>query len=109
MLASCRRCASVVELTPTGSGRLTAPMVTLQILGGRKEKIRPGDVLGALTGEAGFQGAQIGKIQVTEMSTYVAVERAIARPALRALNAGKLKGRSVKARFLDGENGDPDR
>ncbi|MCX7273595.1 MAG: ATP-dependent RNA helicase DbpA [Burkholderiales bacterium] len=99
----------LAELTPTGSGRLTAPMVTLQILGGRKEKIRPGDVLGALTGEAGFQGSQIGKIQVTEMSTYVAVERAIARPALRALNAGKLKGRSVKARFLDGENGDPDR
>ena len=48
-------------------------MATLQILGGRKEKIRPGDVLGALTGDAGFEGSQIGKINVTDMVTYVAV------------------------------------
>jgi hypothetical protein len=41
-------------------------MATLQILGGRKEKIRPGDVLGALTGEAGFTSAQVGKITVTD-------------------------------------------
>jgi ATP-independent RNA helicase DbpA len=75
-------------------------MVTLQILGGRKDKIRPGDVLGALTGEAGFTAEQIGKIQVTDQSTYVAVERAIGRDALRKLNAGKLKGKTVKARFV---------
>jgi len=80
---------------------LTAPMVTLQILGGRKEKIRPGDVLGALTGEAGIPGAQVGKIAVFDFSTYVAVERGIAHKALARLNAGKLKGKSVKARFLD--------
>ena len=90
----------LAELVPTGSGPLQPPMVTLQILGGRKEKIRPGDVLGALTGEAGFQAAQIGKINVTEFSTYVAVERAIAREALAKLNAGKVKGKRVKARFL---------
>jgi len=95
------------ELQPAAGGPLTAPMVTIQILGGRKEKIRPGDVLGALTGEGGFQGSQIGKIQVTDQSTFVAVDRAIARPALRALNAGKLKGKTVRARFLDGENGAP--
>ncbi len=90
----------LAELVPTGSGPLQPPMVTLQILGGRKEKIRPGDVLGALTGEAGLQAAQIGKINVTEFSTYVAVERAIAREALAKLNAGKVKGKRVKARFL---------
>jgi hypothetical protein len=50
-------------------------MVTLQILGGRKEKIRPGDVLGALTKDLGLPGAQVGKINVNEFSTYVAVER----------------------------------
>jgi len=55
-----------------------AAMVTLQILGGRKEKIRPGDVLGALTGEAGFTREQVGKITVTDQSTYVAVARNIA-------------------------------
>ena len=79
---------------------LLPPMVTVQILGGRKEKIRPGDVLGALTGEAGFDGAQIGKINVTDFHTYVAVERGIAREAVKRLNAGKVKGKKVKARLL---------
>ena len=79
---------------------LVAPMVTLQILGGRKEKIRPGDVLGALTKDLGFDVAKIGKINVNEFSTYVAVERGIADKALRGLNAGKVKGKSVKVRRL---------
>ncbi|MFZ2854241.1 MAG: ATP-dependent RNA helicase DbpA [Rhodocyclaceae bacterium] len=88
------------ELTPTGKEVLMPPMVTLQILGGRKEKIRPGDVLGALTKDAGFTKEQIGKINVTEFSTYVAVERKIAREALRKLNEGKVKGKKVKVYFL---------
>ncbi|WP_306715987.1 ATP-dependent RNA helicase DbpA [Burkholderia dolosa] len=92
---------SLAELTPTGDGTLLPPMETLQILGGRKDKIRPGDVLGALTGDAGFDGKQIGKINVTEFSTYVAVERGIARDALRKLNAGKIKGKRVKVRLMD--------
>lgn len=80
---------------------LLPPMVTLQILGGRKEKIRPGDVLGALTGEAGFARDQVGKITVTDQSTYVAVARNIARDAVRKLSAGKVKGRTVKVRALE--------
>ena len=89
------------ELKPTGSGPLRAPMVTLQILGGRKEKIRAGDLLGALTGEGGLASSQIGKINVNEFSTYVAVARDIADQALRALNDGKVKGKRVKARYLE--------
>ncbi|MGV8823363.1 helicase-related protein, partial [Methylibium petroleiphilum] len=88
------------ELTPSGGGPLVPPMVTLQILGGRKEKIRPGDVLGALTGDAGLAAAQIGKINVTEFSTYVAVERSIAKEALRKLDGGRVKGKKIKARSL---------
>jgi len=89
------------ELTaPTDAEPLRPPMVTLQILGGRKEKIRPGDVLGALVKDLGFAVAQIGKINVNEFSTYVAVERGIADKALRGLNSGKVKGKSVKARRL---------
>ena len=91
----------LAELKATGSGPLLAPMVTLQILGGRKEKIRPGDVMGALTGTAGFAAAQIGKINVNEFSTYVAVARDIADVALRALNAGTVKGKRVKARPIE--------
>lgn len=83
------------------SSPLVPPMVTLQILGGRKEKIRPGDVLGALTGEAGFTREQVGKITVTDQSTYVAVARNIAREAVRKLSAGKVKGKSVKVRSLE--------
>ena len=92
---------ALAELKDSGDGPLLPPMETIQILGGRKEKIRPGDVLGALTGEAGLPGSQIGKINVTDYSTYVAVERGIAREALRKLNAGKVKGKKVKARLMD--------
>jgi len=81
---------------------LVPPMATLQMLGGRKDKIRPGDVLGALTGEAGFTREQVGKITVTDQTTYVAVVRDIAREAVRKLSAGKVKGRTVKVHALAG-------
>ena len=89
------------ELTvPADAQPLRPAMTTLQILGGRKEKIRPGDVLGALTKDLGYRGDQIGKIDVNEFSTYVAVESDIAKEAMRGLNAGKVKGKSVKVRRL---------
>jgi len=91
---------TVDELTPSGNGPLLPPMVTLQMLGGRKEKIRPGDVLGALTADAGFSREQIGKIVVTEFTTFVAVQRDIARQAMDKLNTGKVKGKSVRVRLL---------
>ncbi len=92
---------SLAEFPPASDQPLLPPMVTLQILGGRRDKIRPGDVLGALTGEAGFNAVQIGKINVGEMNTYVAVARDIAVDAQRRLAAGKIKGRSVKVRILE--------
>jgi len=91
------------ELTPTAKEPLRPPMATLQIVGGRKEKIRAGDVLGALTGEAGFTREQVGKINVNEFSTYVAVDRRIAADALHKLAMGKVKGKSVRVRLMDDE------
>jgi ATP-dependent RNA helicase DbpA len=88
------------ELQPASGPPLMPPMATLQILAGRKEKIRPGDVLGALTGDAGFSKEQIGKINVTDTTTYVAVARDMAREAVRKLSAGRLKGRRVKVHLL---------
>jgi len=76
------------------------PMVTLCIAAGRKEKLRPGDILGALTGDAGIPGAQVGKIAIFDFQAFVAVERGVARKALARLNAGKIKGRSLKVRVL---------
>ena len=84
---------------------LVPPMVTLQMLGGRKEKIRPGDVLGALTGEAGgghkFTREEVGKITVTDQSTYIAIARSRATEAVRKLAAGGVKGKTVKVRALE--------
>jgi ATP-independent RNA helicase DbpA len=93
---------TLAELTPASAEPLRPPMVTLQFAGGRKEKIRAGDVLGALTGDAGFAREQVGKINVNDFSTYVAMDRAVAHEAARRLNAGRVKGKSVKVRVLDG-------
>jgi len=73
-------------------------MVTLQIDGGKKQKVRPGDILGALTGTNGIAGKQVGKIHIFDNCSYVAVSRDAARPALRKLTEGKLKGRSFRVR-----------
>ena len=96
---------SLNDLQISADAPLMPPMVTLLILGGRKEKIRPGDVLGALTGEAGFSKEQVGKINVTDTSTYVAVARGIAREALRKLSAGTIKGKKVKVHLLQDKAG----
>ena len=78
----------------------SAPMSSLQINGGRKQKIRPGDILGALTGDEGIDGQQVGKIDLFDNVSYVAVKRGVLADALRKLQHGKLKGRSFKVRVL---------
>jgi len=90
-----------VKLVEDLSGlNLKPAMVTLQIDAGRKDKLRPGDILGALTGEGGIPGKQVGKIDLFDRMAYVAVERPVARQALAVLNEGKIKGRRYKARRL---------
>jgi len=88
------------ELTPAASGRLLPAMATIHLQAGRKEKIRPGDVLGALTADLGYAREQVGKIDINEFATYVAVERGIAQEVVARLNEGRIKGRSIKARWL---------
>jgi ATP-independent RNA helicase DbpA len=78
----------------------TANMITLQIDGGKKQKVRPGDILGALTGEQGIDGKDVGKIQIFDNTAYVAVQRSVAKAALKKLSEGKLKGRNFKVRQL---------
>jgi len=79
---------------------LQSPMVTIQIDAGRKNKIRPGDLLGALTGDAGLSGSQIGKIDIFDLSSYIAIERSALRQALNYLANGKVKGRKVRGRKI---------
>ena len=92
--------APISDLTPAPGGLLQPPMRTLQIVGGRKEKIRAGDVMGALAGECGLTREQVGKINVNEFSTYVAVQAELARKVETQLSHGKVKGKSVKVRLL---------
>ncbi len=79
---------------------LRSHWVTVQFDAGRKQKIRPGDVLGVLTGDAGLAGNQVGKINIQDNASYVAIERDALRQAMNYLKNGKLKGRSVRARRL---------
>lgn len=74
------------------------PMVTLCIDGGRKNKLRPGDILGALTGEGGIAGSEVGRIDVFDMHTYVAIMRQSAAAALSCLSRNRIKGRFFKVR-----------
>jgi len=75
-------------------------MATLQIEGGKKQKVRPGDILGALTGDNGIAGKQVGKINVFDHWAYVAVQREVTQVALKKLGQGKLKGRSFRVRLI---------
>jgi len=75
-------------------------VVTLQIDGGRKQKVRAGDILGSLTGKNGIAGKQVGKIHIFDNWAYVAVNREAVTPALNKLEKGKLKGRSFRVRLI---------
>jgi len=75
-------------------------MITIQINGGKKQKVRAGDILGALTGDAGLRGSDVGKIKITPMRSYVAIKRGVIKQALTKLQTGKIKGRTFKVRTL---------
>ena len=80
-----------------------APMATIHILGGRKDKLRPGDILGALTGEAGgLGGDEVGKIEIHDRLSYVAVSRPRSRQAVDSLNKGRIKGKRFRASIVRG-------
>ncbi|MDH1572153.1 MULTISPECIES: ATP-dependent RNA helicase DbpA [Pseudomonas] len=88
------------SLKNKGGEPLLPVMTTLCIAAGRKDKLRPGDILGALTGDAGIPGKQVGKIAIFDFQAFVAVERALAKQAMQRLNSGKIKGRALKVRIL---------
>lgn len=77
-----------------------APMATVQIDGGKKQKVRPGDILGALTAPGGLTAKDVGKIHLQDQKAYVAVVRPQLSLALDLINKGKLKGRNFRARSL---------
>ncbi|WP_297441628.1 ATP-dependent RNA helicase DbpA [Sulfurimonas sp.] len=74
--------------------------VTLVIEGGKKDKVRAGDILGALTGEAGLQGASIGKIDIYDRQSYVAIENSLVDEAHKKLKNGKIKNKKFSVWIL---------
>jgi ATP-dependent RNA helicase DbpA len=90
-----------VEALPPGDSKRGAPLdadwETLLIFSGRKDKMRPGDILGALTGEAGgLSASDVGKIEIQDHLSYVAVSKRIGRVALQRLRDGRIKGRKLR-------------
>lgn len=92
--------ANIDTLKVDESFVLVPPMITLCIQAGRKKKLRAGDILGALTSNTSLPAKKIGKIDLFDHYSYVAVERAVARQALKILSENKIKGRSTKVRKL---------
>ncbi len=89
------------ELDAVSAPAAPAKMTTLFIGGGRKDKLRPGDILGALTGDAGgFSGADIGKIEIHDRFSYVAISSRVAEPAMHRLREGKIKGRKFRVELV---------
>ena len=81
---------------------LIAPYVTLAVDAGRQDKLRPGDLLGALTGDAGLPADAVGKIDVFPTRTYVAIAREWHDKAKQRLSAGKIKGKKFRVRKIVG-------
>lgn len=77
-------------------------MVTLWLDGGKKNKLRPGDILGALTGKDGVDGKKVGKINVFDFHAYVAVHSSVAKAALDKIATGKMKGRTFRVSRMRG-------
>jgi ATP-independent RNA helicase DbpA len=70
-----------------------APNMTLVIEGGKKDKIRAGDILGALTGDAGIDAKHIGKIDIYDRQSYVAIARSMIGEAFGKMKMGRIKGK----------------
>lgn len=77
-----------------------APMQTIVIIGGKRDKMRPGDILGALTGDVGLTREQVGKINVGMVVTHVAIDRRVAQSALNRLRDAGIKGKNFKMHFV---------
>jgi ATP-independent RNA helicase DbpA len=89
--------ASATEGAP-----LLAPFVTIAVDAGRQHKLRPGDLLGALTGDAGIPATAVGKIDVFPTRTYVAIAQEWHEKAFQRLRSGKIKGRTIRVRRIGG-------
>jgi ATP-independent RNA helicase DbpA len=91
----------VPALLEAGEREAVTDMTTISISGGRKDKLRPGDILGALTNEeVGLSADDIGKIEVQDWLTYVAVSRQAADKYLSGRRDLRTKAKVFQLRFI---------
>jgi len=82
-----------------------APMKTILISGGKKDKLRPGDILGTLTAAPeALPASDIGKIEIHDRHAFVAIKFQMAEKALDKLRRGKIKGTKFKSYFVESSN-----
>ncbi len=93
--------AKIPPIQPEASAQPKAAMTTLSILGGRKHKLRKGDILGAITGDAGIPGEDVGKIEIQDRVSFVAIARGSAKSAYSYFLQGKIKGRRFQVEWVD--------
>ena len=90
-----------VALVPVPSAEAQLPpppaMTTIAIQGGRQDRLRPGDIVGALTTSVGIAAADIGQIAVNDRISFVAVTAAVAKRALDGLSAGRIKNKRFRS------------
>ena len=89
-----------VPAAPRAAAGLAAVMRCLRIDAGKTDKLRPGDILGALTGEAGLPADSVGRIDLFPTRAYVAVRCEQSAQALKRLQMGTIKGRKRRVRQL---------
>ncbi len=99
-----RRVPEAAAPTPAPESRARAPapeqaFTRLFISAGERDNVRPGDIVGAITGEANVSGDKVGKIEIADTHTLVEVDRDVAERVIRALNGTSLRGRSLRVDF----------
>jgi ATP-dependent RNA helicase DeaD len=77
---------------------INEPWVRLFVGGGRRVGMRPADLVGAITNEAGVTGASIGAIQIADSYSLVEVPESAADGIARVLGAAKIKGKRLEVR-----------
>jgi len=92
---------NISTLTPNKNFYMQGEVATLCIDGGKKKKVRAGDILGTLCKEIGIEPKEIGKINVYQKNSYVAIKKTVIKKAFNGLKSGKIKGKNLRVWWLD--------
>ncbi len=89
---------SAVAAETVRATRVSMPMARMFVGAGRSMGMRPADLVGAITGEAGIEGREIGAIQIADRFTVVEVSEDLIDRVIEALQGSKIKGQEVSVR-----------